>query len=345
MGQPSKELQKLIQVYTRSKIDYPVLKPITLAQWILESGWGSSDLACQYNNFAGIKWREVMKPYASKISYKAHDGIDVYCHFDNIENFIRGYWTFLDRPPYKGWKNHVSNGEDFIRFIGLVWAEDTGYIEKVLGLQDKAKLLLIANQNDYREIAELGSQDYIWSKEKKHMKVITITAGHSNTDPGAVAFGQKEALIMTNFRNIVTYYLSKYDNITIRTDGVGSNNLPLKQAISLIKGSDIAVEFHLNAASTPKAKGVEAFSLPQHKDICQKLCKVVSEILGIPVRGSQQGWKDQSESQRGSLGFVRNGGIILELFFITNGLELQRYNEVHWLLARGIADILVDYVE
>ena len=39
------------------------------------------------------------------------------------------------------------------------------------------------------------------------MAKVTITAGHSNTDPGAVAGNVTEAEITTDMRNIVAYCL------------------------------------------------------------------------------------------------------------------------------------------
>ena len=37
--------------------------------------------------------------------------------------------------------------------------------------------------------------------------MIFLSAGHSTTDSGAVAFGRREADIAVEFRNIVSYYL------------------------------------------------------------------------------------------------------------------------------------------
>ena len=100
-------------------------------------------------------------------------------------------------------------------------------------------------------------------------KIITITAGHSNIDPGAVNGSDRESDIAQDMRNIVAYYL-RSAGISIRTDGEGKGNASLNEAVKLIKGSAIAVEFHCNAG--PKtAKGVEALSQPKDKLISQKL--------------------------------------------------------------------------
>jgi len=170
---------------------------------------------------------------------------------------------------------------------------------------------------------------------------VTVTAGHSNVDPGAVSGKFKEAELVTNFRNAVAYYL-KSSGISIKTDGVGTTNNPLASAIKLIKGSSVAVEFHLNAAGSGQANGIETIALPKDKKLAQDLSKAVAAALGSRLRGNE-GWIDQSQSARGKLGFISNGGLIVELGFISNEDEISRFNARYWLAAKAVADVLIDY--
>ncbi|MGU3290203.1 N-acetylmuramoyl-L-alanine amidase [Acinetobacter radioresistens] len=170
---------------------------------------------------------------------------------------------------------------------------------------------------------------------------VTVTAGHSNVDPGAVSGKFKEAELVTNFRNAVAYYL-KSSGISIKTDGVGTTNNPLASAIQLIKGSSVAVEFHLNAAGSGQANGVETIALPKDKKLAQDLSKAVAAALGSRLRGNE-GWIDQSQSARGKLGFISNGGLIVELGFISNEDEISRFNARYWLAAKAVADVLIEY--
>jgi len=170
---------------------------------------------------------------------------------------------------------------------------------------------------------------------------VTVTAGHSNVDPGAVSGKLKEAELVTNFRNAVAYYL-KSSGISIKTDGVGTTNNPLASAIKLIKGSSVAVEFHLNAAGSGQANGVETIALPKDKKLAQDLSKAVAAALGSRLRGNE-GWIDQSQSARGKLGFISNGGLIVELGFISNEDEISRFNARYWLAAKAVADVLIEY--
>ena len=175
-------------------------------------------------------------------------------------------------------------------------------------------------------------------------KVITVSAGHSNVDSGAVAKdGTKEATLAVKFRNAVVSYLQQDKNIHVKTDGHGTNNAPLSEAIKLIAGSDVAVEFHMNASTNATAYGVETISLTKDKILAQQISLHVAEVFGSKLRGDN-GWIDMSQSARGKLGFVSKGGLIVELGFISNEKELKAFNDKYWLAAKAVAEILIDYV-
>lgn len=170
------------------------------------------------------------------------------------------------------------------------------------------------------------------------MANFVVTAGHSNTDPGAVANGHKEAEIACDMRNMIAKKLRELGHSVI-TDGTGSVNQPLKVAIGLAKQGR-AIEIHCNAASNPAATGVECISFPKHKELCQRLSNAIAATTKGNVRGDN-GWIDQSKSARGKLGFVEAGGVIVELFFLSNKEDLERYEQVKWLVASVIAGELV----
>ena len=170
---------------------------------------------------------------------------------------------------------------------------------------------------------------------------VTVTAGHSNKDPGAVNGKFKEAELVSQFRNAVAYYLREA-GIQYKTDGVGILNQDLNAAIKLIKGSSVAVEFHMNAATSKQANGIETIALPKDKKLAQELSKAVADAFGSRLRGDN-GWIDQSQSARGKLGFISNGGLIVELGFISNEEELFQFNARYWSAAKAVAKVLIDY--
>lgn len=170
---------------------------------------------------------------------------------------------------------------------------------------------------------------------------VTVTAGHSNTDPGAVNGKFKEAELVSQFRNAVAYYLREA-GIQYKTDGVGILNQDLNAAIKLIKGSSVAVEFHMNAAASKQANGVETIALPKDKKLAQDLSKAVADAFGSRLRGDN-GWIDQSKSARGRLAYINAGGLIVELGFISNEEELFQFNARYWSAAKAVAKVLIEY--
>ena len=146
-GRYSTQFVELIEALQKSDQN-PELKEIVLAQWILESARGKSSLAKLHYNFGGLKWRDEMKVYAMPVLYGAHDGETRYCKFKSASSFVRGYWHFINRYPYKGWRKFESNPEEFLRFIVLSgYCPDNGYVDNVLNLRGEARLLL----SDFKE--------------------------------------------------------------------------------------------------------------------------------------------------------------------------------------------------
>ena len=167
----------------------------------------------------------------------------------------------------------------------------------------------------------------------------TVTAGHGAGDPGAVAkTGETEAALMTELRDIVAAKLQVMGH-KVKTDGARWQNLPLVHALTLVPGSDVAIELHTNAVENPAARGVEVISLPAQKEMARTLARRIAYVLEIPVRGAG-GWIDQAQSARGRLGFVRVGGLVVEVFFISNPEELGKYQDRKWLVASAIAESL-----
>ncbi|TEU26091.1 N-acetylmuramoyl-L-alanine amidase [Alkanindiges illinoisensis] len=171
--------------------------------------------------------------------------------------------------------------------------------------------------------------------------VIVLTAGHSLIDPGACNGKFTEAGIVREVRNGVTAILNSRGYKVIN-DGTGTDNQPLGKAAALVKQGKIAIEFHLNAATSKSATGVEALAQSKDKAICQKLCSALANVLDIPVRGGNGGWKDEGSGQHSKLAYVSAGGIILELFFISNDAELKKYFERKDQVFTAIADVLTE---
>lgn len=166
-------------------------------------------------------------------------------------------------------------------------------------------------------------------------KSILLSAGHSNTDPGAVAQGRREADIAVEFRNMVSFYLMR-DGIPHVTDSKGTDNYPLKESAKMARLHDLAVEFHCNAAASHKASGAEVLAGNDDMALAAKISEAIATALKIPNRGA----KPENAGQHHRLAFVQSGGVIVELFFLTSPTDLKAYYDRKWLAARAVAEVL-----
>lgn len=167
---------------------------------------------------------------------------------------------------------------------------------------------------------------------------ITVTAGHDDRDPGACRYGEAERDLMTELRDLVAIKLRDAGH-EVRTDGARWQNLPLVHAMTLVPGAAWAVELHTNAADNPLATGVEVVSMPSDKARAQRLARAIGDAMGLRLRGDG-GWIDQTQTGRGRLGFVRVGGMVAEVFFLSNGSDLAAYKAKKWVVASAIARVL-----
>jgi N-acetylmuramoyl-L-alanine amidase len=168
------------------------------------------------------------------------------------------------------------------------------------------------------------------------MKSIFLSAGHSDTDPGAVAYGRREADVVREFRNIVSFYLMRA-GVPHELDGSATQNLPLREAVARARRHPIAVEFHCNAAASPSASGVETLSAPSDMLLGGRICVAIADGLAIRNRGA----KPENAGQHHRLAFVQAGGIIVETFFLTSPVDVAAYDARKWLAARNVANVLI----
>lgn len=170
-------------------------------------------------------------------------------------------------------------------------------------------------------------------------KIICLTAGHSERDPGAVNGSDREADLAQDMRNIVASILRNDYGYTVRTDGEGKGNLPLSKALTLIRSSAVAIEFHTNAAVSKAATGIEALSTVKNKRWCQLLSKAVAKATGWKLRG-EDGFKPDNAGQHSRLAYAQAGGIVFEPFFISNDADLALFKATKWGICRAIADAI-----
>lgn len=128
----------------------------------------------------------------------------------------------------------------------------------------------------------------------------------------------------------------------VKTDGIAMGNLPLRNALPLIKGSALAIDFHTNASANKSATGIECLTLSKNKTIAQTLCQAVADVTGWKLRGDK-GYKPDNAGQHSRLAYAQAGGLVFEPFFISNDKDLALWYGKKWVICRAIADAIAKH--
>jgi len=177
--------------------------------------------------------------------------------------------------------------------------------------------------------------------------MIFASAGHTpkglRQDPGAIGNGFHEADLAVEFRNLVVALLMA-KKIPVTTDKDDERLGTYLERIKTGNGS-VVLEFHFDAAASSTATGTTVLigndADRLDKAFAKELVEANASVLGIKNRGV----KSEADSHRGSLGLMREQGTValLEICFISNAEDLQKYQKNKMTLAGKIAEILERY--
>lgn len=173
------------------------------------------------------------------------------------------------------------------------------------------------------------------------MSRFLVSAGHGGTDPGNTWNGEREADLMLELRFITALKLRQLGH-TVVEDGARGENLPLTYAARLIANTDAAIELHTNASANTTATGVEVVSDLGQRELSRALAHAIGGTLMIPSR-RDGGWyslRQFTQDRNFTPAFVRQGGVIVEVFFQSNKEDLRKYKERTWLVASAIARVM-----
>lgn len=115
---------------------------------MVDSERGQTKLAARYSNFAKLKWRVEMNESigAGRVNIRHKNGRMDYCTFRTINYFINGYWHFINRSVYDGWKRYRNDPEGFIDHLIASGYYPEGHKKKeILELIPEAEKLLTEN--------------------------------------------------------------------------------------------------------------------------------------------------------------------------------------------------------
>ena len=176
---------------------------------------------------------------------------------------------------------------------------------------------------------------------------VFISAGHNpkgiKVDPGAVGNGYHEADLTVEFRNLVVSELAKRKIIAI-TD---KDDERLGEYLNRIKtgSGSVVLEFHFDAAVSPSATGATSLFGSDADRLDKAFAKELVDATANKKKKKNRGSLSEADSHRGRLGLMREQGIVslLEICFISNISDLNKYNANKNALATKIAEIIIRY--
>lgn len=287
-----------LQALKQESIEFEHLKVIQLAQAILESGRGQSEIFKLHANPFGMKFRKEMRDIADQVIYTDSAGErDIYCKFDDFEAAVKGYWVFIDRPAYSGWRTSNSTPEDYIRFIsygGYVGGAFDGserdrkikeaYIKKVIDLIPQAQSNLGVSSP-----AATPSAPKIWKGKR-----VLLEVGHGpNPDgfePGAVGVGGVGEYDLNWIAAKAAQDLILKAGVPCTITDFGDVHSPsdLCEIGKTAPGYDVFFSIHHNSAESP-AQGSEVLGHDTKGDaddlaLAKLMSAEIAKELGIPDR-------------------------------------------------------------
>ncbi|GAA0272678.1 N-acetylmuramoyl-L-alanine amidase [Alteraurantiacibacter aestuarii] len=339
-------LKRLATIYAGETIRYPNLRAVSFAQWMLESGRATSPLATDHYNFAGLKWRPEMGLFATRVNYAAHDGTDAYCKFATLENFIRGYWAFIDRAPYSGWESHVDTPEQYIHYIGPIYTPSAGYADKVLALVPEAQSILFEAVTSDGTVANSGTT-------KLGTLVLdpghggTVKIGGSSPNNATSISGVKEKKLALEFCLLLRDELIRQagvanEEIKVVLTRETDVNIGIKDraAVAAKHQAQAFICMHFNGDKKPSVSGVETYyraavngnaNLADDKAFGRIVQDALFKGLKAVNPGTKnRGLKPDTDTGPGSLGVLSDAALgnstrtakcvaaYVELEFITN---------------------------
>lgn len=275
--------------YYAPKYDIRVCSPI-IAQAILESAKGTSELAVNASNYFGLKYKDGRCPTAIGVYYKVGseqnpDGSYTssamqWCKFADMESCVIGYFDFISHSRYKGLKGITDPKEYLVTLKEAGYATSLTYVDNLL-----------------RVIDSYGLTKYDNVKEETTMatKVIALDAGHGLNTPGKqTPDGIKEWTLNDKVRDKIVDMLKDYDVKFIFPDnneGVRDEGNVERRTMYVNYKADAAVSIHHNAykGTWCTATGVEVYTDRNYTSADNKLANLIYAKLpgytGLKGRG------------------------------------------------------------
>jgi N-acetylmuramoyl-L-alanine amidase len=195
--------------------------------------------------------------------------------------------------------------------------------------------------------------------------MIYLFAGHhivGGKGTGAKTNAYDEAVLASELRNAIALALIARDVPVWKDKDEVNQFVQISEISKKVNRQDIVLDIHFNAASSPKAGGVEVFVPDNPKtialDFAHDLAKKTVQVMGSHLRRSMHnelplGVKRHTETQHGDKGLFLMRTLqnkcdvvcLLEVAFLTNPDEMKRYMKVRYDLAEQYATLIKLYHE
>ena len=166
-------IEKIATYVKKYAGDYGIMvhSPI-IAQAILESGWGRSTLASEYNNYFGLKcggaWNGKSVNMATQEEYEVGVMTDIrdnFRVFDSMEDGVKGYFDFINYSRYSNLKG-VTDPEEYCRLIKEDgYATSSTYVDSLVRVIYDNNLTRFDNDEPINEEIEEGDGDDMTREE------------------------------------------------------------------------------------------------------------------------------------------------------------------------------------
>lgn len=155
-------IKKIAPYIIKYATQYNILCPsAVIAQAVLESGGGTSELAVNAHNYFGLKYRTGRCPTACGVYYK--DGAEQnadgtyttsamqWMKFSNMDKGVRGYFDFINTSNYSKCKN-ISNPQTYLENIKAAgYATSLKYVENLMKVISTYNLTQYDSKNNKEE--------------------------------------------------------------------------------------------------------------------------------------------------------------------------------------------------
>ncbi|MBU8878765.1 N-acetylmuramoyl-L-alanine amidase [Bacillus sp. FJAT-29790] len=282
-----------------------ILASLTIAQAILESDSGESELAVKANNLFGIKANPTWKGGIYKKKTKEFENSKWiekeanFCNFESLEECFH-YRTsmFLKTDRYKP----LWGVTDYKVACRIIWqtgyATDPNYPQKLIAVIEKYQL-------------------YEYDKERLKVVKLFIDPGHGGTDSGAVGNGLQEKNLTLQICKRIRDMLTDFENAQVKLSRETDETVSLNQRTEMANtwGADFFLSVHINA--TPGGFGYEDHIYPGSGGVTVANQNIIHEEVVKQVDFHDRGEKQSNfhvlrESKMPALltenGFIDNAG-------------------------------------